>query len=157
MRKIYILILLCLGLVGCVYSSGVIRTGQDTYIIARTQERLDGSSNNVKAAAIKVANKYCERCGKVIKVISTSQKDMVPFKSDATAEIQFMCLDANDPRLKTGEVLTTQQSTQGIKTGGDSLEIKLKTLNKLLSGGLITQKDFEEQKLKLLNEYTVKK
>jgi hypothetical protein len=38
----------------------------------------------------------------------------------------------------------------------DLVEDKLKTLNKLLADGLITQKEFDDQKQKLLNDYTSK-
>jgi len=147
MRRVILFVMVML-LSGCASSSGVVRTGQDTYMIARTQERLDGSSNNVKAAAFKEANRYCESFGKVMKVISTSQKDMIPFKSDATAEVHFMCLDANDPRLKQGDLGTIQQPT---------LDTKLKTLNKLLEDRLITKNEFDEQKKKLLDDYTSNK
>lgn len=160
MRKLIYLFIMFVLVSGCASSSGIVRTGQDTYLIARTEERFDGSSNNVKATVLKQASRYCENCGKTIKVISTSQKDMIPFKSDATAEVQFMCLEVNDPRLKAVEFGAIQQSTQGIKTDIDNnftLEAKLKTLNKLLSNGLITKNEFDEQKKKLLNEFTSKK
>ena len=72
---------------------------------------------------------------------------------------------------RKGDFDTTKDPTQVIKVIGDlksdekikiqtenngELENKLKTLNKLLSDGLITKSEFEEQKKKLLNDYTSK-
>jgi hypothetical protein len=74
--------------------------GGDRYMIARSQKGFRGDAGRVKAAAIKDAHDFCTKNGKVLKLIQTSQKDMQPFQSDAQAEIQFMCLDPNDPRLK---------------------------------------------------------
>ena len=85
---------------GCVTlfttSTGVVPIGQDTYMISRTEKGFIGSSSKVKAEAMKEANQFCESQGKKIHVVSTSQKDMVPFTSDAQAEIQFMCLNSSD-------------------------------------------------------------
>ena len=51
-----------------------------------------------------------------------------------------------------------QNVTTSPGNNGDNadLESKLKTLNKLLADGVITQDDFNQQKAKLLNEYTSK-
>jgi len=72
---------------------------------------------------------------------------------------------------RKGDFDTTKDPTQVIKVVGDiksdekiqvhtdnnsELENKLKTLNKLLLDGLITKNEFEEQKKKLLNDYTSK-
>jgi len=71
---------------------------------------------------------------------------------------------------RTGDFDSTKDPTQVIKIFGDvksdekanvqtdnsDLESKLKTLNKLLADGVITQDDFNQQKAKLLNEYTSK-
>lgn len=69
-------------------------------MIAKTQKGPRGASAPVLAAALAEANQYCEQQGKVMKVVSTEKKDMVPFKSDAQATVYFMALSPNDPRLK---------------------------------------------------------
>ena len=59
-----------------------------------------------------------------------------------------------------GELLNPRQLPKGKKIAGDDnspVEVKLKTLNKLMSDGLITQKEFEERKQELLDNYTGKK
>ena len=84
---------------GCTTSSGVVPIGQDTYMISRTEKGFIGSSGKVKAEAFKEANSYCVSQGKKFQIVHTSQKDMVPYQSDASAEIQFMCLDTQDVEL----------------------------------------------------------
>ena len=74
--------------------------GGDKYMIARSQKGFRGDAGRVKAAAIRDAHAFCAKKGRVLKVVDTNQKDMKPFRSDAQAEIQFMGLDPNDPRLK---------------------------------------------------------
>jgi hypothetical protein len=102
MIKVYLLCisLSILILTACASSSGVVPIGKDTYMISRTQKGFSGSSGKVKAEAFKEANQFCESQGKKLQIVSTSQKDMVLFTSDPSAEIQFMCLDAQDPELK---------------------------------------------------------
>src|SRR6185312_11513652 len=90
---------------GCKTSSGVVPLGQNVYMITRTTKGFVGASAPVKAEALKEANDYCQKHGKVMKVIKTVQKDMKPFRSDAAAEIYFKCLDPNDPELKTNSVI----------------------------------------------------
>lgn len=76
---------------GCANTSGVVPLGNETYLISRSQKGFDVTGSAVKADAIKEANEYCESMQKEIGSIKTTQKDMVPFKSDAQAEIEFKC------------------------------------------------------------------
>jgi hypothetical protein len=99
MKSIAIVVCL-LVLTGCASSSGVVSTGQDTYMVAKTQKGFRGASGIVLAEAIKEADEYCKQRGLVMKVVRTTNKDMVPFKSDAQAEVYFMALPPGDPRLK---------------------------------------------------------
>jgi hypothetical protein len=168
MRTLFALLFCFISLYGCASTSGVVRTGYDSYLIARTEERLDGSSNNVKATILKQANQYCESLGKILKVINTSQKDMIPFKSDATAEVQFMCLEANDTRLqldnndsrlkKDADIVSEKKNDISVDvTTRDKSEktidvyTELLKLDELKKKGIITEEEFEIQKKKLLN------
>ena len=168
MKKLTLLLAVILGLSGCAYSSGVVSTGADTYMIARTEERLDGSSNNVKATILKQANEHCESLGRKLKVLSTSQKDMVLFTSDATAEVHFTCLEENDPRLKLEEndPRLKRNAADYVMEKNSDISIDLKTTDKsektldvytellklddLKKKGIITEEEFEAQKKKLL-------
>lgn len=83
-------------LAACASSSGVVITGDGTYLITRSEKGVDTTGSRVKADALKEANTYCTSKGKVLKVIESSSKDMVPFKSDAQAEVQFSCFDTEE-------------------------------------------------------------
>jgi hypothetical protein len=83
---------------GCTTSSGVVSTGPDTYMIARTEWGFRGPAK-VKAAAIKEADAYCKKHGKVIKVTKTVEIGL-KFGSEPAAEVYFKCLNPNDPELK---------------------------------------------------------
>lgn len=129
-------------LIGCATSSGIVRTGPETLMVSKTQKGFRGASGPVLAAAMKEANQYCERQGKVLKVISTKQKDMMPFKSDASAEVHFKCLDPNDPEL------VNDQST---KENTDVYD-EIARLNELRKDGALTDEEFEREKKKILEQ-----
>ena len=76
----------------CASTSGVLPIGNDTYMISRSEKGFDTTGSRVKADAIKEANEYCLSSNKKIKIIKSTHKDMVPFKSDAQAEIEFKCI-----------------------------------------------------------------
>jgi hypothetical protein len=76
----------------CATTSGVVPLGNDTYLISRSEKGFDTTGSRVKADALKEANKYCSSAGKKLNVAKTSARDMVPFKSDAQAEIEFNCV-----------------------------------------------------------------
>ena len=78
-------------LVSCVRNSGVVAINDGAYLISRSEKGFDVTGSRVKADAIKKAHKFCDKQGKSLHLISTHQKDMVPFTSDAQAEIQFTC------------------------------------------------------------------
>jgi len=78
-------------LIGCARSSGVVPLGNDTYMISRSEKGFDTTGSRVKADALKEANKYCAQKGKDLKIVKATEKDMVPFRSDAQAEIEFQC------------------------------------------------------------------
>ena len=85
---------------GCSTTSGVVPIGDDTYIISRSEKGFNTTGSRVKAEAYKEAYQYCTEKEKKLMITKTTQKDMVPFTSDAQAEIEFKCLDAHDPELK---------------------------------------------------------
>lgn len=90
--------LLCLP--ACSTSSGVVPIGQDTYMISRSHKSTRGSGTWVKGQALQEANAYCEKNGKVMKLVKTVERDMKPFRSDASADVYFKALSPTDPELK---------------------------------------------------------
>jgi len=90
--KQYIFAILSVTLSACANTSGVVPVGNDAFMISRSQKGFDVTGSAVKADAIKEANEFCVAKKMKIKIIKTTQKDMVPFKSDAQAEIEFQCI-----------------------------------------------------------------
>jgi len=57
-------------------------------------------SGTLKAEALREANKHCAGQKKVLKVISTTEaQPPYVLGNFPKAEVQFMCLNADDPRL----------------------------------------------------------
>lgn len=90
--KLIICMLIFSTLVACASSSGVISVGGGAYLVSRSEKGFDTTGSRVKADALKEANLYCNSKGLVIEIVKASDKDMVPFKSDAQAEIEFKCI-----------------------------------------------------------------
>jgi hypothetical protein len=93
MRRTAILVATLLS--ACASTSGVVPLGSDTYLISRSEKGFDTTGSRVKADAIKESNKYCATTGKQAELVKTTQNDMIPFKSDAQAEIEFRCIPTN--------------------------------------------------------------
>jgi hypothetical protein len=68
--------------------------GKDTFMVSRSEKGFDTTGSRVKADALKEANEFCSSKGAAIEIINTTQKDMVPFKSDAQAEVEFKCISS---------------------------------------------------------------
>lgn len=77
---------------GCANTSGIVPLGGDIFLISRSEKGFDVTGSAVKADAILEAYEYCLSLNKGLEIVKTSQKDMVPFKSDAQAEIEFKCI-----------------------------------------------------------------
>ena len=101
-----VIILAVLSLVGCASNSGVIPIGKDTYMVSRQAATGFSGSGTLKAEAYKEAGSYCVTQNKTLQVVRTDETQP-PFilGNFPKAEVQFMCLDANDaevsrPKLK---------------------------------------------------------
>ena len=77
---------------GCANSSGVVPAGKDTYLISRSEKGFDKTGSGVKAAIFKEAGEFCSKTGRSMEIIKATEKDMVPFKSDAQAAVEFKCI-----------------------------------------------------------------
>jgi hypothetical protein len=89
-----------LVLTGCV-SSGSIPVGQDAYMIhKKSAGGIFVSGIDIKIEIIQEGQKYCTSIGKEFKLIGSKEQNAVPAQSLPFAEIQFLCLNSNDPRLK---------------------------------------------------------
>lgn len=157
MRKTIVL-LLCLGLCGCATAHKInsISLGMSKEDVIKTMGKPVSTSAtegteylNYKLAetgdddfyGITTPYYVCVRDGKVISYGRTGDFDST---KDPTQVIKIL-----------GDVKTDEKIN--VKTEGNGeLEQKLKTINKLLTDGLITKSEFDEQKKKLLNDYTSK-
>lgn len=153
-------ILLISTMVGCAgTSTGVIPIGKDTYLLATSQSAGTGIKNGAefKAKAIIEGSEFCKSLGKIFQITSASQNDSAVFVL-AKAEIQFLCLDKNDPQLVRPTL--NQQANQIIevrkeigiqdKTKKTDLYNELLKLDDLLKKGILTEAEFQAQKRQLL-------
>jgi hypothetical protein len=93
----------CVGflLAGCAANSGVTPIGPDTFMVSRQAATGFSGSGTLKAEALSEANQYCEARSKVMYMLTwTEAAPPYVMGNFPKAEVQFMCLDANDPRLK---------------------------------------------------------
>jgi hypothetical protein len=83
------LVAIALSVVACAHS-GVVSTGQDTYMIAKSEWGFTSGAVH-KAQLLREASEFCAAAGKKMVVISTSQND-VAFGKTPAAEVHFRCV-----------------------------------------------------------------
>lgn len=71
-------------------STGVVSTGEDTYMLAR-QDPMAHYGSEVKAKLYKEGAAFCTSKGKKFQQITSSSQDAVIYRVHAGAEIQFAC------------------------------------------------------------------
>jgi hypothetical protein len=99
LSSIFAMVLLVL-LTGCAANSGVVPIGKDTYMISRQAATGFSGSGTLKAEAFQEANQYCLTLAKDVQVVSTNEAAPPYILGNfPRAEVQFMCLDRNDPAL----------------------------------------------------------
>jgi hypothetical protein len=101
MRATYQIVLaaIALGLVGCAANSSVAPTGPDSFMVSRQAATGFSGSGTLKAEALSEAGQYCTERGKVLYVTNTTEaQPPYVLGNFPKAEVQFMCLAANDPR-----------------------------------------------------------
>lgn len=77
---------------------GVVPMGRDTYMIAKDGGFTTFGGGAVKAELYKEADAYCSDKGKQLMPVKEASRDS-DYGRYASAELQFRCLDANDPEL----------------------------------------------------------
>ncbi len=81
--------------VACAHNAGIVPIGNGTYMISRSEWGIEHTGATVKSDILKEASEFCIKQGKELNVVNTSQQDMVPFKSEAQAELEFKCQQSN--------------------------------------------------------------
>jgi len=84
-------VLLAATIVGCAHDAGVVPIGNGTFMISKSEWGIEHTGATVKADVLKEASAFCMKQQKDLEVVKTSQQDMVPFKSEAQAEVEFRC------------------------------------------------------------------
>jgi len=88
------------SLAACASNSGVVPIGPDTFMVSRQAATGFSGLGSLKAEALREADQYCTSRGKVLQIVnSTESQPPYVFGNFPKAEIQFMCLSANDPEL----------------------------------------------------------
>ena len=99
MKKVIYFALVIL-VTGCASNSGVVPIGPDTFMVSRQAATGFSVSGTLKAEAFQEANPYCLSQKKKLQVIYTAEaQPPYVFGNFPKAEVQFMCLDANDYEL----------------------------------------------------------
>jgi hypothetical protein len=94
--------LVAINIAGCASNSGVAPMGAEVFMVSRQAATGFSGSGTLKAEALNEAGQYCAGLSKVIFVTSTEEaQPPYVLGNFPKAEVQFMCLSANDPRLVT--------------------------------------------------------
>jgi hypothetical protein len=149
-------------LAGCASNSGVMPIGKETFMISRQAATGFSGSGTLKAEAFAEANRYCTSLGKSVQVINTHEASPPYILGNfPKAEIQFMCLEANDaelvrPKLRK-DADTVIQVKNDIRVKDEVAKSKdiyaeLLKLDDLRKKGIISEQEFIAQKQKLLSQ-----
>ncbi|WP_150787538.1 hypothetical protein [Pseudomonas fluorescens] len=113
---------IALLIAGC-SGPGVVPMGRDTYMIAK-----DGSFTTFGGGAVKVelyqeANAFCESKGKQMMPVKDASRDS-GYGRYANAELQFRCLNENDPELHR----PTMGSEPNMDRGGEVIRGRMQEI-----------------------------
>lgn len=98
--RIFLISALTLLVTGCATNSGVVPIGQNSYMVSRQAATGFSGSGKLKAEAFQEASEYCTKIGKYLQVVNTEEaKPPFILGNFPKAEVQFRCLDKNDPEL----------------------------------------------------------
>lgn len=101
---------------GCAINSGVVPIGQDTYMVSRQAATGFSGAGTLKAEAFREANEFCLSQKKRLQVVSTTEAQPPYILANfPKAEVQFMCLDANDPELHRPKLIKEADSVIEIR------------------------------------------
>lgn len=102
-------------LAGCVSTSTPVSIGNGQYSIS-SSNYWAWSGADQQAGAMKAANDFCAKQGKVARMTSMSAEDAVAYRSVASAQVTFVCEDPNqtdEPVEMAGGVYMLAGSSSG--------------------------------------------
>jgi hypothetical protein len=82
---------------GCLISSPIVPSGDNTYVVSSRSSTCFKCAS--AATALKAANEFCADRGKSL-VIRNPSGYMDPFGYNSSSKIVFSCLDESDPALR---------------------------------------------------------
>lgn len=153
-------------LVGCA-NPGIVKLSPDTYMLSREAHGgIFASESALKAGVIKDANTFAESHGKVAIPISSKEKPRGNGPAQwASFEYQFRVVNPDDPEVQRTSlspradvvIEKTEKITADINTTNHTEQSKdiyaeLIKLDDLRKRGILTDKEFEAQKKKLLEK-----
>lgn len=157
-RQIVLLLSLCLlATVAQAKSVSKLESlGGDTFAITRTATNgFDRDVQQFIADAKDDAAKYCADNGKVMKLVSTTSERPFFGNGFSSAKVVFKALPAGDPALTAAEpvIVAGAPAVAGaLPTQAGDLYTEILKLDDLRKRGLLTDKEFEQQKKKLLKK-----
>ena len=86
-----VIILAVLALTGC-SSTGVVSTGSDTYMVAKSGGGPGASGAEISADLYREANTFCAKQTKQFVKINVTEQDNKPFVRLANAKLEFRCV-----------------------------------------------------------------
>ena len=97
-----------LTLAACASHTGVVKMGQDTYMIAKQQATGFPGLGNMKAEIIAEAAQHCAGLNKELQIVSTHETQPPYILGNyPRSEIQFMCLATGDRDLQRPKLQKT--------------------------------------------------
>jgi len=141
---------------GCASNSGVMPIGQDTFMVSRQAATGFSGSGTLKAEAFQEATQYCTKQGQAMQVVNTFEASPPYILGNfPKAEVQFMCLNANDAELRRPKLHKNPDKVIEVKQGSSAINpgdtyTQLSKMKELLDSGTITQEEFNIQKKKIL-------
>lgn len=144
-------VLLSVVLAGC-GAGQVMQTGSDTYSV--TSSGAGFSTDGVKADVYREANEFCALKKRTMVEVSLKTQDGALGRNPPSADLKFRCLVQGDPEINR-RVSGVQTVVIPVATKGGSAPdsySQLKQLKELLDSGVLTQKEFDDQKAKILSQ-----
>jgi len=161
----FFFVLAALFLLGGCVSSDVISTGPDTYMV--TASGAGFGTAGVREKVYKKANEYCSERGLVMVPVSFNARPGELGRSAPNADLVFRALKPGDPAIGRPNLseadqkidvsqnvrVTTRDETRKDK----DLYAELVKLDDLRKRGILSDKEFEAEKTKLLQQGSLNK
>ena len=104
LKNLWFLVLI---LVGCAQSSGILKTGPDTFTVSVDVHPARGGEPEARKRALTEANKYCSGLKKEILVSKIASSQSI-HTSGGIVGINFACLNPGDPALKNPQPIQVE-------------------------------------------------